>query len=50
MQATAALPIALKAVLGVVALSPIIGLAVYKMWGWVSLGVGLWLLFALILS
>lgn len=44
------LPKVMKTLLTIVVLVPIIGLAFYKLWGWMSLGVGIWLLFALALS
>ncbi|MGD0177350.1 MAG: zinc ribbon domain-containing protein [Candidatus Bathyarchaeia archaeon] len=49
-RAKPALPIVVRALLAAFVLVPVIGLAFYRLWGWVSLGVGIWLLFALILS
>lgn len=48
--AKAAIPVAVRAVLAAIVLAPVVGLAFYQLWGWVSLGIGIWLLFALILS
>ena len=38
------LPNAAKAVLAIALLIPVAALAYYQLWGWVSVGVGLWLL------
>jgi len=45
-----ALPLVVRAVLAALILVPVIAPALYGLWGWVALGVGVWLLFALILS
>jgi hypothetical protein len=45
-----AFPIVARLLLAALSLMPIIGLAYYKLWGWVSVGIGIWLLFALVLS
>jgi hypothetical protein len=44
------LPIVIRALLATLVFVPVIGLAYYRLWGWTSVGVGIWLIFALVLS